>query len=455
MKTNILFYLLSGLFLLASCAKEYSVDTSGKKRVLGNWEFKDSTNEYMGTIDTAYITSAGMTNKMTISGKSLDSKHDFTLNLFADDKFEIGSYLASTMESSFHYTEGGKSIYTTDQADAEFIVKITSVEGDLFTGTFSGKAKDSTGTSKDLFDGKFKFTFANASSPVSNGILGSEAGVCEPVSLNGNYENGVDMNDENTVELDVTVAKPGLYNIFTESVDGISFSGSGMFNETGLQKVKLIASGTPTSAGDKKFIVTYGNSKCEFIVTVTEGGVAADYFPLNTNTEWRYGNGTDSVLFKVIGDKKTVGTQEFSQIKTHAFYPTESGADTLLIRKKSGDYYSFLPDLITQNLENVTLTEVIILKDYVPAGTSWTSTALTANVGGAELKVETKFTIVEKSVPASVGPFDFPDVIKMKEESMANGAPYMTREVWYARNVGVIYQKTDAEPYKIGSYRIF
>src|SRR5690606_13102920 len=47
--------LFTGITLLNSCAKEFSMESNRIKTPAGNWEFKDSTTEFSGTMDTAFI----------------------------------------------------------------------------------------------------------------------------------------------------------------------------------------------------------------------------------------------------------------------------------------------------------------------------------------------------------------------------------------------------------------
>ena len=155
-KTILSFFVAT--LLLFGCAKEYSVESNGKLLSAGNWEFKDSTREYMGNIDTAYITDAVSIKQLSLIGKSNDGTEGWSLRLYADT-FKVGSYKASLFQSSMKYTGGGKTIYDVNQVSGEFTVMITVINGTLLTGTFSGTARDSLNGLKKIFAGKFKSIF--------------------------------------------------------------------------------------------------------------------------------------------------------------------------------------------------------------------------------------------------------------------------------------------------------
>jgi hypothetical protein len=69
----------------------------------------------------------------------------------------------------------------------------------------------------------------------------------------------------------------GSYNINTDNIDGISFSQSGNFTSTGIQKVILKGSGTPTLANNLTFSPNTGSSVCSFDLTVVTPGPPATY----------------------------------------------------------------------------------------------------------------------------------------------------------------------------------
>jgi len=84
----------------------------------------------------------------------------------------------------------------------------------------------------------------------------------------GTYIVGTALTAANTAVINVNVTSPGIYNISTTTVNGISFSATGTFNITGPQQVTLNGTGTPTAAGTFNYPVSGGGNTCSFPVTI-------------------------------------------------------------------------------------------------------------------------------------------------------------------------------------------
>lgn len=265
--SGIILSLISAVFLFNACQKEHSFE-QGNLPPAGNWEFSNGSAAYSGNIDSVYQGSIGSTKQLFIVGKTSNGAQFFQMHLFADS-FKIGSYNASSFESSFTYNTNAKTIYSASQLIGEFTVNITSIDDTHIEGNFSGAAKDSSGNVVQLTNGKFKSSFASGSiNPPSSGVLGDSAGNCKPILIGGDYAEGIPTDNYNTIQAQVTVAVAGPYTISTNTVDGLSFSRSGTFTTTGQQNVLLFASGTPSVSGDYGFILKYGNSQCAFTLKV-------------------------------------------------------------------------------------------------------------------------------------------------------------------------------------------
>jgi len=104
----------------------------------------------------------------------------------------------------------------------------------------------------------------------SAGSLQSEAtGDCLPKSVNGVYiaaEALVPATNTLTVSIDVT--KTGVYTIYTDTINGYFFRGTGTFVKTGVTAVTLRSNGTPFAPGINNFVVTYEGSSCDIAVEV-------------------------------------------------------------------------------------------------------------------------------------------------------------------------------------------
>lgn len=92
------------------------------------------------------------------------------------------------------------------------------------------------------------------------------SGNCTGALLDGIITAGTALTAANTVTIQVNVDSIGTYSITTSTADGISFSGSGTFINTGAQEITLTGTGTPSAAGT--FTIAIGNGGCTFSVVV-------------------------------------------------------------------------------------------------------------------------------------------------------------------------------------------
>jgi hypothetical protein len=105
----------------------------------------------------------------------------------------------------------------------------------------------------------------------SAGFLAKSGQDCNPTTNNGTYQSGTALTSSETVSVDVNVTVTGAYTISTNTVNGYSFSKSGVFTTTGVQTINLEGTGTPVLENYDNFIVTYGYSNCSFYVYVNSG----------------------------------------------------------------------------------------------------------------------------------------------------------------------------------------
>jgi hypothetical protein len=114
----------------------------------------------------------------------------------------------------------------------------------------------------------------------AQGSLQSVDGNCLPGTVHGTWYAGVSAGgDTNYVEIGVNVSRTGSYRISSNAQNGVVFSDSGRFTSTGLQTVRLKATGTFTVVGTAGFSITFDSSVCGFEVNVKVP-------PLTDNT-WR------------------------------------------------------------------------------------------------------------------------------------------------------------------------
>ena len=104
-------------------------------------------------------------------------------------------------------------------------------------------------------------------------------GACIDAIVTGNYQagNALDMNDKVTLSVNVSII--GSYSITTPTVNGIYFSGSGIFTTPGLQTITLTGSGLPVAGGT--FSISPGLDGCDFPVAIAGTAV----YSLNESAE--------------------------------------------------------------------------------------------------------------------------------------------------------------------------
>lgn len=120
------------------------------------------------------------------------------------------------------------------------------------------------------YEGGLSAQYAIAGSPTE----------CAPAILSGNYVAGVATDTSNYLQVTAAVTLRGFYNISTKPVDGISFSATGNFTDTGKQVIKLASTGIPDYSGS--FIVKIpGNNGC--YMTLQINNKAASSYVLSGN----------------------------------------------------------------------------------------------------------------------------------------------------------------------------
>jgi len=85
---------------------------------------------------------------------------------------------------------------------------------------------------------------------------------CSSVTVNGVYSTGISLKPTNniTLSVNVTALGNGQWTASTNTVDGISFNGNGIFTSTGIQNITLFGSGTPATAKAKTMTITLNST---------------------------------------------------------------------------------------------------------------------------------------------------------------------------------------------------
>lgn len=297
------------------------------------------------------------------------------------------------------------------------------------------------------------------------GTLGITAGACTSFILAGTYQAGIAFNTGNTVQVQVNVTTPGSYHISSDSVNGVRFSGTGIFTTAGLKNVTLTGAGTPLNQGLQNFTVTYGTSACGFPITfLPPVGPSDDYFPLSLNSNWTYdltgGSTADEITFTAINYSPTNGGESYQTIQ-QTQTQTNAVVDSFYYRKPGGDYYEYIDFSKYFGFDHYVGSEFIFLKDNVGTTQTWTSPVIKGTIGGIADSGYVQMTILAKGVPVSLSGYNFPDVIKVQYQYFifGNPNPVLTEERWFAKNVGEIYfsfnNGTPTEIYEVSNFQIF
>ncbi len=115
---------------------------------------------------------------------------------------------------------------------------------------------------------------------------------CSNIKLAGAYIAGIQVTSGNTLTLMVDVSSAGEYSISTNTANGISFRGSGIFTGTGIQQIILQAAGTPVAKGNYSILISAGSSQCNFTLNVSDPLVT---IPVNINlsdSAWQFRQGS-------------------------------------------------------------------------------------------------------------------------------------------------------------------
>lgn len=99
---------------------------------------------------------------------------------------------------------------------------------------------------------------------------------CQTIKINGVFEQGLNLDNTNYIELTVQIDKAGFYLFSTEKINGIIFSNQGTF-QTGLQVVRLTGKGTPERGGLFTFQVNRSAS-CTVAIQIANSQQAGNLY---------------------------------------------------------------------------------------------------------------------------------------------------------------------------------
>ena len=290
----------------------------------------------------------------------------------------------------------------------------------------------------------FAITYTSAIG-AATGTLGGTPGACTPITLAGVYTQGVLLTAGNTVTIQVTVNTLGTYTISTNTVNGVTFSKTGIFLVTGPQNLVLPGSGTPTSAGLQNFTVSFSGNMCTFPITFL-GAINSDYFPLTANSFWTYDAPAlaPDTIYKV---SSSIGTLAGNTYRFLYYGVGAIGAatiDSTPYRKAVNDYFEYVSvdTFSTFTFDVRQRAEINFLKENAIVGATWTTPDFIGTVMGAATKVKYTFTITNTNTTVLVNGVTYTNVIQVTWKSIEDtGSGYadaILYQTYFAKGIGMV-----------------
>jgi uncharacterized protein (TIGR02145 family) len=185
----------------------------------------------------------------------------------------------------------------------------------------------------------YSFIRQTLSSPSSNGSSVVTSWSCATDTSGALYLGNVSSFVSQTIT--ANVSQIGTYFIST-SINGVTFAGSGVFDATGNQNIKLNATGTPTTFGANSFSLNTSNS-CTFTRYVknnlsSNGSAVVNSYTPGTASGTIYANSAITTQSQnIIADVKTIGTYSISTLVNGVTYAasgtfTATGNQTIALQ---------------------------------------------------------------------------------------------------------------------------
>lgn len=239
------------LFMVVNCTKEYSYE-GGLKPESSVYTIVAAGNDCSGSlVSGSYYASVPLGASNTVSLEA--------------DVSKAGSYSLTTNTSDgFYFTGNGNFI---DTGIHTIVLYGNGTPG--ASGVFSFVTPGTNGCGFDV-------TVMKQPPDTGSYALVGSPGNCSAPIIAGDFIAGTSINSA-TVTVSVDVKKTGDFVISTDTLDGIYFSASGRFTQTGIQKVTLKGNGTPSLAANLIFRPSSTYSGCTFSLTILPPGSLANY----------------------------------------------------------------------------------------------------------------------------------------------------------------------------------
>jgi hypothetical protein len=300
----ILALLVIGIATIPSCIKEKSLEGSSSNTSTGS--LQSDLND-----DCLPKTVAGVYE----AGTPLGASNFITVDVNVTG---VGTYIITTDTVNGYYFRGTGTFGSTGVQT----IKLTGVGNPVAAGTDDFLVS---------YGGTSCFVSITVLPDGSAGpavfTLQGAGGSCTNATLAGNYILSTPLNASNKVTLSVTVTTIGTYSVTTNTSNGISFSGSGVFSTTGAQTIVLTGTGTPAASSTTTLSVTVGTGTCTFQVPISGPAVftincsSADV--LGTYEEGKALNASNTVDLDV--NVTTAGAYSISTTAVHGMVFSGSG----------------------------------------------------------------------------------------------------------------------------------
>lgn len=119
-----------------------------------------------------------------------------------------------------------------------------------------------------LFFNSCQKEFSSEAGNAHGSLKADATGDCFPAMMGGIYKKDSLLKTTNYADIQVNITQTGTYFIKTDTVNGYFFSASGIVSATGINTIRLLASGKPILQSIDVFTVKFDTTKCDFIVTV-------------------------------------------------------------------------------------------------------------------------------------------------------------------------------------------
>lgn len=276
--------LMIACFGIWACKKNVDFDVTEtvkppvRVKAVSAWSFIGNGVNYSGCIDTAYYSKVDSAKTLTI-GVSDSAGSSIRMTLIAPKGiFPTGAYSSSLGTASLIVVTSSGN-YTNVDASTAFAAEVTNINDTVVEATFAARLiNPATNIVFTINQGKIRALIGKKNAcgtPLTDSVavftLQSTGSNCASAAVQGTYTVGVDLSTSNTVSLLANVTKKGQYSVSTGVVNGMSFSGSGVFPSTGLQTIVLTGSGKPLVNQTDSIPITAGSTNCKFGVTATSG----------------------------------------------------------------------------------------------------------------------------------------------------------------------------------------